>query len=83
MDKIYLEVIVVRLEDVKMKFGSLFAMPSFTNGAARVLDLGSTLNQYNYSASVNEADQVALSGDWNTVGNDLWKALDEFAREKQ
>lgn len=66
-----------------MKFDDLFAMPSFANGAARVLDLGSTLNQYNYSASVNEADQVALSSDWNAVGNDLWKALDEFAREKQ
>lgn len=66
-----------------MKFNGLFAMPSFINGAARVLDLGSTLNEYNYSSSPDEADHLALNGDWTVVGNDLWKALDEFGQEKK
>ncbi|WP_268914141.1 hypothetical protein [Lentilactobacillus sp. SPB1-3] len=61
-----------------MELDSLFAMPSFINGAARVLDLGSTMNEYNYSDSTIEADQVALAGDWQAVGKDLWKALEEF-----
>ncbi|EEI18781.1 hypothetical protein G8J22_01354 [Lentilactobacillus hilgardii] len=66
-----------------MKFDDLFAMPSFANGAARVLDLGSTLNEYNYSSSPNEADRLALKGNWTVVGDDLWKALDKFGQEKQ
>lgn len=66
-----------------MKFDDLFAMPSFANGAARVLDLGSTLNEYNYSSSPNEADRLALKADWTVVGDDLWKALDKFGQEKQ
>jgi hypothetical protein len=53
----------------------LFAMPSFSGGLARVLDIGSTLNIYNVSASPQEADQKALSCDWKAVGTDLLNAV--------
>lgn len=39
------------------------------------------LNEYNYSSSPNEADRLALKGDWTVVGDDLWKALDKFGQE--
>jgi len=55
----------------------LFAMPNFFRGAARVLDLGGTLNVYNESANEAEADAKALSSDWRQVGCDMQNAMDK------
>ncbi len=49
----------------------IFAKPSFIEGMARVLDLGGTLNDYNYSCSGDIADIHAVESDWITVGEDL------------
>ena len=54
----------------------LFAHPSFLEGMARVLDLGGVLDTYNYSLDDASADFRALSADWNSVGSDLWIAVD-------
>ncbi|MFD1548207.1 hypothetical protein [Levilactobacillus fuyuanensis] len=63
-------------------FDSLFAMPSFIRGAARVLDLGATTDEYNTSDNEREADTNALHSDWKAVGNDMFGALDGYkARE--
>jgi len=56
----------------------LFAMPSFTGGAARVLDLGGTFDVYNESLNAAEADQRALLSDWQQVGIDLNCAMEIF-----
>lgn len=56
----------------------LFAMPSFKNGMARILDFGSTLNIYNTSDSSEEADCNALYSDWYVVGQDLYGAMKEY-----
>lgn len=53
----------------------LFAEPSFREGMARVLDLGGTLNEYNYSRSGRLADYFALRSDWLAVGHDIWQAI--------
>jgi hypothetical protein len=47
---------------------------------ARVLDLGSTLNTYNYSKSAESADRIAIADDWMMVGVDMREALKEYAR---
>lgn len=54
----------------------LFARPSFLEGVARIMDFGNTLNTYNISATPAEADNRAISADWQAVGNDLRRAID-------
>jgi hypothetical protein len=60
----------------------LFASPSFLEGVARILDLGATLNEYNYSQSDEKADEIALRMDWAMVGSDLHHAIDIFKRQE-
>jgi hypothetical protein len=59
----------------------LFARPSFWEGAARILDFGDTLREYNDSPTPEIADEVALTMDWNAVGNDLFTSLNKFYEE--
>ena len=54
----------------------LFAVPSFLGGAARVLDLGCTLEEYNSALSGAQADYIALRADWMAVGRDLATAIE-------
>jgi hypothetical protein len=56
----------------------LFARPSFLSGAARVLDLGGTFDDYNGSSSEQDADYRALQGDWAAIGSDLQKAIESI-----
>ena len=49
----------------------LFARPSFIEGVARLIDIGSTINEYNTSVSPAAADLNALAADWNQVGADI------------
>jgi hypothetical protein len=59
---------------------SLFARPSFVSGAARVLDMGGTFDEYNSSETSDEADARALWGDWAVVGEDMRIAIEEVTR---
>jgi len=59
----------------------LFANPSFVSGMARVLDLGCTLNEYNYSLYPAKADFCALSSDWRIVGSDIHRAIAQFENQ--
>lgn len=56
----------------------LFARPSFSEGVARLVDFGGTLNTYNKSKNGAEADAKAMRSDWNVVGKDMKKAVTEF-----
>ena len=56
----------------------LFAAPSFLRGAARVLDMGGTMNIYNDSLSEKEADSMAIGDDWNAVGLALAEAIGRY-----
>ena len=56
----------------------LFSNPSFISGMSRVLDLGSTLNEYNSTLTSNMADYLAISSDWEVVGKDLREAVKSY-----
>jgi hypothetical protein len=61
--------------------GLLFASPSFLEGAARTLDIGSTFTQYNTMSSPEQADAAALLSDWQAVGEDLKQTMARFAAQ--
>lgn len=58
--------------------GLLYAQPTFTSGLARTLDVAGTFDDYNYSRTSEEADQIALTADWYAIGADLFRALTGF-----
>jgi hypothetical protein len=64
-------------------FDSIFlaASPSALEGAARILDFGDTLTEFNSSSTPEEADLLAVSSDWQAVGEDLQRSMDRFASE--
>jgi hypothetical protein len=55
----------------------LFAKPSFLEGLARCIDLGATLDEYNSSLTQHQADLIALRTDWETIGEDIAKAISQ------
>lgn len=55
----------------------LFARPSFLEGVARAIDLGSTLQVYNTSDTPEQADRRALTEDFVVVGEDMREAIRE------
>jgi hypothetical protein len=67
--------------DIGSLTGFLYARPSFLEGAASVLDLGGTMAMFNESLSGEQADFLALSSDWQNIGNDIREAMRAFARE--
>lgn len=54
----------------------LFARPSFIEGFARAIDIGSTMNEYNKNQTPEEADSKAIQSDWKAVGDDIYFALE-------
>ena len=58
----------------------LFAIPSFSEGMGRVLDVGDTLTEYNRSETPELADQRALRADWRAVGLDILSAVNGLER---
>ncbi len=61
--------------------GLLYAEPSFVEGLARTLDIGGTLEEYNYSRNGAEADRNALRSDWIQVGADLRRTIELLRSE--
>ena len=55
----------------------LYARPSFAEGLSRVLDFAGTINEYNRSITPEQADYLAMFGDWQFIGMDIASALDE------
>ncbi len=49
----------------------LYAEPSAVEGVGRVLDLGATFDEYNYSDSPDEAVERAMYADWCATRDDL------------
>lgn len=57
----------------------LFAKQSFIRGMGSIGNLGGEI-LFNYSDSDDGADIKALFSDWQAVGDDIYGALDEYAR---
>lgn len=55
----------------------LFATPSFSEGAGRLVDFGDTLTEYNVSISPQQADAIAMLMDFGAVGEDIKVAIVE------
>ncbi len=53
----------------------LFAMPSWLSGAARLLDIGQLLNEYNFGLTSEQTDELAIASDWRAVGDDMRTAM--------
>ena len=64
-----------------VKTDFLFAQPSFASGAARVLDLWGSFDDYNISESPLEADGKAIASDWLIVGQELCDAFEQQEEE--
>jgi hypothetical protein len=67
----------------KVKSDFLFAQPSFASGAARSLDLWGQFDDYNISATPEEADAAAIASDWIIVGQDLCDAMKRSSESEQ
>lgn len=56
-----------------------YARRSFLRGAASAFDLsGNTTRQFRLSRSPAQADAAAVAADWETVGQDLRLAIDQY-----
>lgn len=60
--------------------GLLYAMPSALEGVGRLVDFAGTLDEYNYSATPEEADRLATLADWWAVGEDMRAAIANVAQ---
>jgi hypothetical protein len=49
----------------------LFAKPSYIEGIARVIDLGSTIDEYNSVITPEQADFLSIRNDWEVIGEDI------------
>jgi hypothetical protein len=58
-----------------------FAMPSFLSGIGRSLDIGGRFDEYNFAATPEETDAIAIYTDFRAVGHDLMSAYSRFERE--
>jgi hypothetical protein len=58
-------------------------MPSFLGGFAALIDLSPSEKKYNYDATVDEADLSALQSDWCAIGDDLYRAIKDYERERK
>jgi len=56
----------------------LFIRPSFLNGMARVVDIFAELDDYNVSATPEEADARALKSDWQALMRDIEAAMQKL-----
>ena len=55
----------------------LCARPSLLEGVSRLFDFGGTLNGYNSSLTPEQSDYFALLADWQLIGMDIARTLDE------
>jgi hypothetical protein len=60
-------------ESVRSTF--LFALPTWQEGAGRLVDFGDTLTEYNRTAPPRDPDARATAQDWLAVGDELRAAL--------
>ncbi len=56
----------------------LLANPSFIEGMARVLDLGSNLGVFNDSKTSKAADTKAIRKDWEAIGEDICFGIKKY-----
>jgi hypothetical protein len=59
----------------------LFALPSFLEGVASLMDFAGNFNTYNEDLSTEDANERAVISDWDAVYSDFQKAVDQLREE--
>lgn len=57
--------------------------PSFVDGIASLVNIIPSASRYNINATEIEADTASLRADWFAIGEDFWKAIQEYERGQQ
>lgn len=57
---------------------SIFSRSGFLSGMARVLDMGATLNEYNYTSTPEMADKLAIMSDFMDIGADMFTVIKQY-----
>jgi predicted oxidoreductase (fatty acid repression mutant protein) len=65
----------------KYVFGKLFARPSLSEGAGRLLDMGATMQHYNTSKTEAQADIDAIRNDWRAIGEDFNVSINQYEQK--
>lgn len=58
--------------------GFLFSTPSLLSGAGTVINMAGNYYNFNSSNSGSEADQLAISNDFNMIGQDIYDVIDKI-----
>ncbi len=66
-------------ESVRATF--LFALPTWQEGAGRLVDFGDSLTEFNRTAAPEDPDARATTQDWLAVGDHIRRALWTYTRE--
>jgi len=66
-------------ESVQSTF--LFALPTWQEGAGRLVDFGDSLTEYNRTHPPEDPDARAIAQDWLAVGDYLRRALWNYTVE--
>ena len=61
----------------------LFSRPSPLFGVARFFDFSGTFDEYNESASGDEADAKAMYADWCAVGESFRSSISDLEAEQE
>lgn len=70
------------MEKKKVHSDFLFARPSVTSGLARMFDFAGSFDDYNHSATEDEADAKAIFADWAVVGDSIRSAMEQEQDEE-
>ena len=61
----------------------LFTTPSFLSGAGTVINIAGNYYQFNESETDQEADNRAITSDFNMVGQDLLDVIEKLGSNKE
>jgi hypothetical protein len=64
--------------DSRARSTFLVAQPSIATGVARILDVAGVFDEYNHSATGEEADDLAHYVDWFAIGDDMRLAISTY-----
>jgi hypothetical protein len=61
----------------------LFALPTWQEGAGRLVDFGDSLTEYNRTSAPEDPDARATAQDWLAVGGHLRSAMGQSAVDEE
>jgi len=62
-------------------FGRTSSRTSFLRGVSKIFDIGATTKRV--SLGNEQSDAEALRRDWETIGDNMWGAIDEYKKDER